>query len=498
MFAEPSAWPPAPVDVDRAVPEDRPLELSPARFTEMVHAVTARLAAHLATLDEQPMHRNRGAEKKARELREPLPHEGTSFESVLRHVFDRVLPPGLNTASPGYLAYIPGGGLPHAAVADLVTSTVNRFVNLWMAAPGLVEIEASVVRWFLEIVGLPRDTGGGVLTTGGSIANLVALVAARRARLPESFLEGTIYCSAETHHSITKAALIAGFPVRNVRKVASDVLAGMSITDLEDQLGRDRAAGLTPFCVVGNAGTTTAGTVDPLDDIATVAQREGLWFHADAAYGGFFAMTERGKIALRGIERADSVTLDPHKGLFLPYGTGSLLVRDRATLKRAFSASAAYLPPMQTDDDLIDFCELSPELSREARGLRVYLPFKMHGAAAFRAALDEKLDLARYAAAEVAAIEGVVLVSPPALSLFTFRLEPEGRDLDAARLNALQKRVIHFVNQKQRVLLTGGDLDGRFVIRVCVLSFRTHREHMEKAVADICAAVAEALGELSS
>jgi len=467
-----------------------PLELSGPTFAAMIDLVKARLVRHLGGLEAAPMHRNRGARKAARALREGMPEEGTSFEPLLEQLFSRALPLGLNTASAGYLAYIPGGGLLHAAIADLITSAVNRYVGVWIAAPGLVEIEASVVRWLAGVVGLPEGAGG-VLTTGGSMANLLAIVAARRDRLPTDFSRGVLYVSREVHHSVTKAAIVAGFPAENVRSVPTCERQRMRVDALVEAIARDRAEGLSPFLVVGSAGTTNTGAVDPLGALADVAEREALWLHVDAAYGGFFALTERGRAALAGIERAHSVTLDPHKGLFLPYGTGCVVVRDPTTLRRAFSSHASYLPDMQRDADLIDFCELSPELSREPRGLRVWLPLKMHGARAFRAALDEKLDLARYAAETLGAWPEVAMVAPPTLSLLAFRFVAPGRS--PAEADALSRRVMRGVNARQRVLLTGTTVDDRFVLRMCVLSFRTHRPRIDAALADLRASLDAAL-----
>ncbi|MBM4359445.1 MAG: decarboxylase, partial [Deltaproteobacteria bacterium] len=269
---------------------------------------------------------------------------------------------------------------------------------------------------------------------------------------------------------------------------ATDADHRLSIPALSSAIAEDRRAGLLPFCVVGSAGAVNTGIVDDLEGIASVARREGLWFHVDAAYGGFFALTERGRRALAGIELADSVVLDPHKGLFLPYGTGSVVVRDRRALERAHAGRAAYLPPRQDDDDVMDFCDMGPELSRDARGLRIWLPLKMHGASAFRAALDEKLDLAAYAAEELAREADVELACSPTLSLFAWRYRPKG--VEGAELDALNRRLLAGVNQRQRVLFTGTTLEAGFFLRVCVLSFRTHRDRIAIALEDIRAELA--------
>ena len=468
---------------------EQPLELPATVMRAMVELSMERIVRHIETLPEQPIHAVVGGKKLARALREPMPERGVSFERLLRLLFGRVIPTSLNTASPGYLAYIPGGGLFHAAVADLIADATNRYVGVWQAAPGLVQLETNVLDWFCGAMGFPAGSGG-LLTTGGSLANLVAMITARRERLPPEFQRGVVYTSDQAHHSVVKAAVLAGLLPDRVRSIASDEHLRIRVEALEQAVRADREAGLLPFCLVGSAGTTNTGAVDDLAALAAVAKRHALWFHVDGAYGGFFALTERGKAALRGIEQADSVTLDPHKGLFLPYGTGCLLVRDRATLRRAHAMHADYLPPMQSDEDLVDYCELGPELSRDARGLRVWLPLKMHGAGAFRAALDEKLDLARRAAAALAALPHIEIVAPPELSLFAFRVRPPG--VEAGRdLDALNKRLLAAVNAKQHVLLTGAVLSSGFVLRVCVLSFRTHAERIDACIDDVRASLVE-------
>lgn len=468
-----------------------PLELPSATMRSMVELAMERIVRHVETLSSQPMHAVAGGKKLVRVLREPMPELGTPYERLVRLLFGRVIPASMNSASPGYLAYVPGGGLFHAAVADLIADATNRYVGMWQAAPGLVQLEQNVIDWFAAMLGLPK-TAGGLLTSGGSIATLTALVTARHEKLPPEFQRGVLYVSDQVHHAITKSALFAGFLRERIRVVPSDETHRLRLDLLEAAIAADRAAGLLPFCVVGSAGTVNTGAVDDLGALAALATREGLWFHVDAAYGGFFALTERGRAALAGIERADSVVVDPHKGLFLPYGTGCLLVRERHRLERAHAVRAPYLPAKQVDDDTVDFCDLGPELSRDNRGLRVWLPLKMHGAATFRAALDEKLDLAAYAYDALSRLPGVEVGDPPTLSLFTWRLRPEG--LEGEALDVKNRRLLSAINQRQRVLLTGTTLATGFHVRLCVLSFRTHREHIERALEDIRAEVLAHLG----
>ncbi len=451
----------------------------------LVDAAMDRIVAHVDSLPEQPAGHTVGGVRLARSLAEPLPERGTPFPKLLDLLFDRAVPRSINTAGPGYLAYVPGGGLLHAAVADLIADSVNRYVGLFGAAPGLAQLEINVLDWFRDMVGFPKEAGG-ILTSGGSLSALTALITARRERLPENFLSGVIYLSDQVHHSLEKAALLAGFPAANVRRLPTDERFRLRAGTLDSAVEADRTRGLTPFLVVASAGTTNTGAVDPLDEIADAAQRHGLWMHVDGAYGGFFVLTDEGRKALRGIERADSVVLDPHKSLFLPYGTGALLVRDAEALRRTHSLAADYMPESREG---VDFCEISPELTRPFRGLRAWLPLKMHGIGPFRDALEEKLALARWAADELRTIPGIEILAEPQLSTLAFRLNPGG--LAVEELNRLNRGLMKRINDRKRVLLTGTLLRGEFVIRICVLSFRTHRDRMEMCLEDIRGAVEE-------
>lgn len=464
------------------------LELSAQRMRAMVDAAMERIVAFIGTLPEQPTHHTGEAERAARALIEPLPEAGQPYEDLLARLFDQVIPHGFNAAAPGYLAYIPGGGLFHAVVADMIAESVNRYTSIWLPAPGLAQIEATVVRWLCDVVGYPAGSLG-LLTTGGSMANFSALFTARRERLPDDFLRGTIYVSDQVHHSIQKAAMLAGFPPGSVRQVGTDERFRMRRADLEARIRADRKEGHDPFLIVGSAGTVNTGAIDDLSMLADVATAEDLWFHVDAAYGGLFTLSERGRAALAGIERSDSMSLDPHKAMFLPYGTGSLLVRDREALARAHATDAGYLPTMQQDPDFVDFSEISPELSRDHRGLRVWLPIKMHGIGAFRRALDEKLDLTRWFTERLRRIKGIEIIAEPELTLVAFRLVRAGRSYD--QLNALNRRFLDAVNARQRIFISGAMVRGAYLLRVCVLSFRTHQTDMEHALEDIEAAAAE-------
>lgn len=471
--------------------ESFPLEPGADGMRRLVDQAMERIVRYVTTLPEQPAGDTEGGVELARSLVEPAPEEGRPFEELLELLFERAVPKSFNAAGPGYLGFVPGGGLFATAVADLVGDAVNRYTGVFAAAPALVQLEANVLRWFGEIVGYPPEARG-LLTSGGSLAALTAIVTARRERLPDDFLSGTLYLSDQAHHSLVKAAVLAGFPPGNVREVPTDGGFRIRLDALADAVAEDRRRGKTPFLVVGNAGTVNTGSVDPLPDLARFARQEGLWLHADGAYGAFFHMTERGRSVLVGLSEADSVVLDPHKGLFLPYGNGALLVRDGQALRRAHTFGAHYLPEHQRDPELVDFHLHGPELSKPYRGLRAWLPLKLYGLDAFRRALDEKLDLARWMAGALRELPHVTMVAEPVLSLLAFRIEPPGAEPEER--NRLNREVLARVNERQRVLLTGTVLpDGRFVIRVCVLSFRTHLDRLEMALEDLRAAIDEAL-----
>ncbi len=462
-----------------------PLEFDAARMSKLLEQVSEKIIEHIISLPEQPASDVEGGDLLAAKIRQPLPETGENFDVLLSSLFDETVAKSFNSANPGYMAYIPGGGIFHAALADLISKAVNRYVGVWAAAPGLVQIETNVIRWFCDIVDYP-DSAGGFLTSGGSLANFSALFTARRERLADNFLNGTIYTSDQTHHSVQKAAILAGFPAKRVRIIATDENYRIRIDHLKQLINIDRQRGLKPFAVVANAGTTNSGAIDSLDSIASICQQQALWLHVDAAYGGFFMLTERGQAMLQGLNKADSITLDPHKSLFLPYGTGCLIVRDRETLKRAHAADADYMPAMQEDPNLVDFCQISPELTREFRGLRIWLPIKMHGISVFRDYLDEKLDLARWISTELQRLDHIELLNEPQLTVVTFMAKVDG--LDTQELNTVTRNLLQNINQRRNVFLTGTMLGDRFAIRICVLCFRTHQSHMEACLQDIIAA----------
>ena len=451
-----------------------PLELSSEALREALEAAATFVRGEIDTLAEQPSVDLAGAEELAHTFVEPLP----AGPSALNGILDRLRPAvrkSFNTAGPGYLAFIPGGGIPSAAIADFIATSTNRYVGVRPPAPALAQIEETAIRWLADLMGYPKEAGG-ILTSGGSLSTLSAIVAAREARFPEDFSKGTIYLSSETHYCVPKAARVAGIRDARVRRIPIDARRRMDTEALARTIAEDKAAGLQPFMIVANVGTTNTGAIDDIPRILEIGRAHGVWVHADAAYGGFFRLAAQGAALMPGLPECDSITLDPHKGMFLPYGTGCLLVRDPATLQRAHSMDAEYLHDVRAQTSP-NFSDLSPELSRDFRGLRLWLPLVLHGADAFREAIEEKLALTRLAYEQLRADERFEILDEPQLSVIAFRLKGEGEAAD--RLN---EDLMSRVNARGRVFLSSTRLDGRYVIRICVLSFRTHKGRVQDAV----------------
>lgn len=453
-----------------------PLEPDAAALEQLTQACARFAIEHVLSLHRQPAADVADAMVLAASFREPAPERGQDIAAIL----DRLAPAvakSFNSAGPGYLAYIPGGGLYAAALADFIACAVNRYVGMEQAAPALARIEMTVVDWLAGLMGYPAGAGG-ILTSGGSLSNFSALTTARAAKLPENFLSGTIYVSSETHHSLLKAARLAGFPRRNVRVLPVDARLRLVPAALDDAVREDRSRGRRPFLVVASVGTTNTGAIDPLREVLEIARRHDLWVHADAAYGGFFRLATGGEALMAGIEECDSITLDPHKGFFLPYGTGCLLVRDGEALRRAHQETAEYLQDVQHREGSVNFADISPELSRDFRGLRIWLPVQLHGLAAFREQLAEKLALARFVYDELRSDALFEMLDEPQLSIVAFRLRGPAAEADAKGAELMRR-----VNAGGRVFLSSTRIAGRHALRICVLSFRTHRDRVEEAVA---------------
>jgi glutamate/tyrosine decarboxylase-like PLP-dependent enzyme len=461
----------------------RPLEPDANRRRQLGEKTLEHALGYLEALANAPTN-NSWDGVFAQRLDPEFPETGRDPDAMLSYFGECVNQPGFTTASPRFMAYIPGGGLFHSALGDFLAAVSNKYSGFASASPGAVRIENACTAWLADVIGYPK-TSAGTLTSGGSLANLTAIVAAREARDPDG--GGAVYMTRFVHHCLDKALHIAGRGRAPKRMIDTDDRCRMSVAALEAAIEQDLADGTRPWLVVASAGTIDTGSVDPLQPIADVCQRHGVWLHIDGAYGGLFALCDEGREKLAGIERADSVALDPHKTLFLPYGTGAALVRDGNQLLQAFSATADYIQPLGESEVGPSPADLSPELTRHFRALRLWMPLQLAGVAAFRAAQQEKLLLARYFHARLSDLPDFDAGAAPDLSVVAFRYVPHGMNADAA-----SERLLQHLQQEGRVMLSGTRIDGRFYVRCAILSFRSHAEHVDDAI-DAIARAAKAV-----
>lgn len=459
--------------------EASPLEPDAETRAALASLTIDHAQAFLIGLEDGPSYAD-WTEANAAALAAPFPETGRDPETVLAEFDDCVARPGIATASPRFAGYIPGGGLFHAALGDFLAAATNKYSGFAPAAPGAVRLENAVSNWVAGVIGMPEGAAG-VLTSGGSMANLTAIVAARDAADPDG--GGAVYLTGFAHHCIDKALRIADRARSPRRSIATDDRHRMRVDALAEALERDKADGVRPWLIVASAGTVDTGSVDPLREIAALAAEHKAWLHVDGAYGGLFMLCPEGQAALGGIELADSVALDPHKTLFLPYGTGAVVVRKGRTLFDAFSASADYIQEFAANDVGPSPSNLSPELTRHFRALRLWLPLQMAGVAAFRAAQSEKIGLARYLHTRLSAMEDWDAGPAPDLSVVAFRYR-ESNDFNDQLLARIQ--------QEGQVFLSGTRIGGETWLRCAILSFRTHLTHIDEII-DVLARTAAAL-----
>lgn len=399
--------------------------------------------------------------------------ESHKFSEVLGEFKGLLEAGGVNTASGKFMGYIPGGGVPTAAIGDFLAALTNRFSGMFYTSPGAQKTENDLIKWMCDLFGYP-ETAWGTLTSGGALANLMAVLAAREKVPFQNWLSHVIYLSSECHMTMDRALKVAGLERVATRKIPVDAGFRIDMTALEEQMSRDAREGLRPWMICANAGSTNLGSIDPLEEIGKLCQRHRIWFHVDAAYGGFFVLTNRGKKKLRGIEFADSITLDPHKGLFQPYGVGAVIVKDKENLRKAVNMSAGYLA--ETESSEISQSDYSIELTRHFRALRVWLSLKVFGEKVFEFTLNEKLEITKIARDGILKTPGLKLVvDEPDLSVLGFY----------AANNDVTQKLHKEILRRGKVYLSATTVRGKHIVRICILSFRTHKEDVETCISEI-------------
>lgn len=461
------------------VPES--LDITDDELRELSAQSVALVADYFARVAELPVFPDTDAARVAGRLRTNVPIEGEPLASIMEDC-RAVINASRHNGHPRFFGYVASPSTPAGAFADLIASALNANVTSWRSAPAATEIERTVVRWLGSLIGYGEDARG-LLTSGGSMANLNALLIAHRVKArDETSRRGlwgasrpmTVYSSDQVHMSVVKAADMLGLGREQVRLVPTDERLRLDVRHLRERIAADINEDLRPFCVVANAGTVNTGAVDPLNDVASAAAEFDLWLHVDGAYGALAAMDETKRALFAGLARADSVSLDPHKWLYAPVDAGCLLFRDERAVRGVFqSFDADYIKVHEQDaDEAFAFWDYGVELSRRFRALKIWLMLRYYGTRRVAAAVARDNRLAAEMGALVEAADDFELLAPVELSVCCFRYVPPGAR-DEAELNDLNARVMHKVQRGGRAYVSNVVVGGRYGLRACVTNFRT-------------------------
>ena len=487
-------------------PTEASLDISAAALHELSSQVTELVAEYFSEVSNLPIFPDTWGGKTIGEIGTNPPLTGEPLEQLLDDC-RTILANSRHNGHPRFFGYVASPAAAPGAFADLIASALNANVTSWRSGPAATEIERTVIGWLASLIGYGSDDrpAHGLLTSGGSMANMTALLMAHRAKsAPDTASTGlwnsrapmTIYASDQIHMSIPKAADILGLGRAQVCLIPSDDRYRMNIALLRQAIAADLKRGLKPFCVVGSAGTVNTGAVDPLDEIADVANEFKLWFHIDGAYGALAALDETRRPLFRGLERADSISLDPHKWLYVPIDSGCLLFRDEARARAAFSFDGAdYIKVHeQNEDEAFAFWNYGPELSRRFRALKIWLTLRYYGVRRIANAISEDCAVAAYLGEQVAAATDFELLAAPELSICCFRYVPPAftarsqsateatRAATDAALDELNTQIMHAVQRGGRAYLSSATTRGKFALRACITNFHTTRADIDETL----------------
>jgi glutamate/tyrosine decarboxylase-like PLP-dependent enzyme len=462
---------------------DVSLDLDPEAMRDAAHLVVDYVIDRIANLRERPLGRELRREETEALLREPLPEDPTSFPEVFRKFTHDVAPNATALDHPRFFAFIPSAPSFISILGDMLTAGTNVFAGTWFESSGPSQVEILVIDWFKQMLELPPEAAG-LLVSGGSVANLTALAVARRAQLGDDTGNAMVYLSAHAHTAVDRGLRILGMREAQWRRISTDSQFRMQPEALAREIRQDLEAGFRPLAVIASAGTTSTGSVDPLREIARVAHDHSVWFHVDAAYGGFAALTERGRELLDGIALADSVVLDPHKWFYCPIEAGCVLVREGRWMRRTFGILPDYMLDVQRAEQEVNFCDYGLQLTRSFRALKIWMAVKTYGIRKIREVIDQCLDLTVYAARLFAESPQLEIITPPSLGVFTFRYVPAGLPVGVEReafLNRLNDALVAKVIASRQLMLSSTRLEGRHVIRFCVLNHRSRKADVRAA-----------------
>ncbi|MCY9373840.1 aminotransferase class V-fold PLP-dependent enzyme [Bacillus sp. T17B1] len=462
------------------------LDLDYDTMRNLGYQVTDTIAQHLSSLRSQPVFVPMERAETEKLLPKGPPNKGLDFDAIMQKLNQDIFPNTAREPHPGYIAYVPSSPTFPSVLGDYMAAGFNFFTGLWDMASSINQMELVVLEWFRQWFGMPEGTSG-LLTPGGSAATHTAVIAARHSILGTNYSDISklvIYSSDQAHSSVMKAAWMAGIPHTHVRKISVDNQFRMNVEELRETLHKDRELGLLPFMVVASAGTTNTGAVDPLHNVSEICEEEKLWMHVDAAYAGFSVLTERGKKELAGIGKADSITIDPHKWLFVPIECGCLLARDPSKLRDALQVNPEYLKDAASINSKVNFSEYGEQLTRSSRALKIWLSVNYFGLNAISEAIDRAMDLAVYTEDLMRKNGNFDILSPAKFGIICFRVHPKEIN-DSSKLEELNQKINERINGEGRYLISSTRLNGEFSLRICILGFRTSKEDVDCVVNDI-------------
>jgi glutamate/tyrosine decarboxylase-like PLP-dependent enzyme len=445
------------------------LDLEPEDMRKLGYRMVDMVVDNWANMSDKPAAVDMEVADIRPRLREPLPQKGGSWETALEKARVDVFESMGQIAHPRFLAFVPGPSNPVAALADIMTSGYNTAASLWRETPGPVELELTTLEWVKELVGL-QNHADGAFTSGGSVANMVGLAVGRDAKLGNDMTGAVIYCTDQTHSCVARGLRILGFAPDQLHAIGVDAEHSMDLEALKAAIAADRAKGLRPFCIVANAGTTNTGSVDDLNAIADLAAEQDLWVHVDGAYGGAGTLAEEGRRLMAGMERADSVVIDPHKWLFQPYEAGICFVREPGLMHHAFASNPEYLQDVAQGEDEVNFSERGIQLSRGLRAFKLWLSLKVFGAEAYRAAVERGCQIARDAEAMLRDSGRFEIVTSAKLAVVCFRLLRDGLDEEAT--NRMHRIVVDALLKDGFAFVTSTELNGQTCLRFCTINPR--------------------------
>lgn len=466
------------------------LTLSKKEMLAYGYKVVEAIVEHMDTMHERLPVAVGSREEMEDLFLEVVPETGTDPETVLKFVLENVMSNSTNVSHPKAYSFVPGPSNYIGVMADALATGYNIFSGGWATSPAAAEMEIVTITWLLKMFGLPAKKGGGIFTSGGSMANLTAIATARRVKVGDDFSKAIIYLSDQAHSSNIKAIRTLGFHKEQIRIIPTDEEFKFRLNKLKNAIAKDKMEGLRPFCLIATAGTTNTGTVDPLPELAAICEKEDLWFHVDAAYGGAAILSANGKQLLKGIKKVDSITVDPHKWFFQPYEIGCLLVRNHLWLKNTFTEKPEYLRDVEGNTSEINFYDHGIELTRRFRALKFYMSVKTFGLKAFRDAIDCNIHLAERTEEILRESPNWEVISPATLAVINFRYNPMSKSLTEKQLDILNQQISQSVMDSREALLVTTVLNRQIVLRMCLINPRTTINDIEETL-KLCEGFAE-------